>query len=116
MTDQATFRLRAHKGIPVIEVTGELDISNIEEFRSFLREALLPDSKAVIFDLEHISYFDSHGLQAIVELSQRLNTMRRQLLVVSRRETPPGKLLRSAHLDLALKLFETIDEAVLSLS
>ncbi len=115
MTDQATFRIRERSGVPVVEVTGELDISNVDDLRSFLRELDVENTAAVIFDLEHISYLDSHGLQVLVELNQRLHTTRRQLLVVASRETPPGKLVRAANLHLALKLFESIDEALLSL-
>jgi len=116
MTDQATFQLHEHSGVPVISVTGELDVANIDEFRMFVRDATLPESAAVIVSFERVSYFDSHALEALVELSKRLHTSRRQLRVVAPRESPPGKLLRTANLDLALPLFETVEEARLASS
>ena len=114
MTDQATFRLREFNGVPVIEVTGELDIANIDDFRAFVRDATLADGVSVIVSFERVSYFDSHALEALVEFSKRLHTNRRQLRIVARRESPAGRLLRTSNLDLALRLFETVDEARLA--
>lgn len=111
MTDQATFRQREHDGIPVIEVTGEIDVGNIDDFRGFVRDAALAQNTPLIISFEHVSYFDSHALEALVEFNRRLHVNRRQLHVVAPRECPSGRLLRSANLDLALHLHETIEEA-----
>ncbi|MDQ6823870.1 MAG: STAS domain-containing protein [Candidatus Eremiobacteraeota bacterium] len=114
MTDQATYQFRESNGIPVIEVTGELDVANIDDFRAFVRDATLPDGFSVIVSFERVSYFDSHALEALVEFSKRLHTNRRQLLVVAARESPPGRILRTANMDLALPLYESVEEARLA--
>jgi len=114
MTDQATFQLHEHEDVPVIEVSGELDVANIDDFRAFIRDATLPDGFSLILTFEHVSYLDSHALEALVEINKRLQTNRRQLRVVAPRESPTGRLLRTSGLDLALQLFETVDEARLS--
>jgi anti-anti-sigma factor len=116
VTDQAHFQLQVVDGTPVLAVSGEIDIANIDEFKSFAANAARDDSDRLILSLEKVTYLDSHTLEALVDLGKRLRTNRRRLLVVAPKISPAGRILRTTGLDLAIALFETIDDALQSTS
>ena len=116
MTDQAQFQLQALNGIPVLTVAGEIDIANINDFRSAVGEAARDDSERLIVSLEKVRYLDSHTLEALVDLGKRLRTNRRRLLVVAPKNSPSGRILRTTGIELAIALFETVDDAMQSTS
>ena len=116
LTDQAQFRLQAAEGTPILAISGEIDIANIEQFKSFAADAARDDSERIIVSLEKVTYLDSHTLEALVDLGKRLRTNRRRLLVVAPKNTPSGRILRTTGLDLAIALFETVDDAMQSTS
>lgn len=114
MTEQASFRLREYKGVPVIELAGEIDLTNADTLKTFIEDARLSDAQSLIVSLEKVSYFDSHMVGALADLSKRFGTNRRRLRIVAPRESPGGRILRTANLDLAIPLFETVEEAAFS--
>ena len=116
MTDQAQFQLQAVDGIPLLAISGEIDIANIDQFKSFASNAARDDSERIIVSLEKVTYLDSHTLEALVDLGKRLRTNRRRLLVVAPKSTPSGRILRTTGIELAIALFETVDDALQSTS
>jgi anti-anti-sigma factor len=116
LTDQAQFQLQRVEGTPVLAVSGEIDIANIDEFKSVAADAARADFDRLILSLERVTYLDSHTLEALVDLGKRLQTNRRRLLVVAPKLSPAGRILRTTGLELALALFETVDDALQSTS
>ncbi|HEV2878146.1 MAG TPA: STAS domain-containing protein [Candidatus Eremiobacteraceae bacterium] len=112
MTDQASFQLQVIDGTAVLAITGEIDIANIVEFKAFAGDAARNDDGPVIVSFEKVTYLDSHTLEALVDLSKRLRTNRRRLLVVAPNESPAGRIMRTTGIELALALFETVDDAL----
>lgn len=111
MTDQADFQLQASNGVAIVSATGEIDIANIDQFKSFVLSAARNGQGPMIVSFEKVTYLDSHTLEAVVDLGKRLRTNRRRLLVVAPKESPSGRILRISGIDLAIALFETVDDA-----
>lgn len=116
MTDQAQFLLQVVNGTPVLAISGEIDIANVDQFRSSATDAARDDSERVIISLEKVRYLDSHALEAVVDLSKRLRTNRRRLLVVAPKSSPAGRIMRTTGIELAVALYETVDDALQSMA
>jgi anti-anti-sigma factor len=116
MTEQATFQLEAVDGVPLLAVSGEVDLANVGEFKAFVRDAAANSVGPLVVSLAGISYLDSHMLEALVDLAKRLRTTRRRLLVTAPRESAAGHILRLTGIELAIEVFESDEEAIQSLS
>jgi anti-anti-sigma factor len=82
MTDQARFELTVIDGIPVIDASGELDMTNVHDLESRLSEAADLNSGVVVFSLAKVSYFDSRTIHAVAVTAGRLTKNRQQLALV----------------------------------
>ncbi|MGO9906197.1 MAG: STAS domain-containing protein [Solirubrobacteraceae bacterium] len=91
----------------VIAPEGELDITRIGDFRAALWDAAREGAAAVVVDLSHVSFIDSSGLGALVELHNRLRRNGRRLAVVTPGGSAPAVLLDLAGLRGHLPIFET---------
>jgi anti-anti-sigma factor len=76
----------------VAVLTGEIDMSNATSVRQQMAESVTPDDDAVIVDLSELSFIDSAGLHAMIELGTVLDERRQQLLLC----LPPGSPIRRA--------------------
>jgi anti-anti-sigma factor len=114
VTDQATFQLQVVESVPLIAVAGEIDLSNVAQFKSFVADAASKENGAMVLSLSGVSYLDSHMLAAIVDLSKRLRTNRRRLAICAPQGSPAGRILRVTGIDSTIEVFETDDEALQS--
>lgn len=60
-------------GILIVNVEGRINSADAATFRSELGLATQPDDRAVIMDMESLSYISSGGLRVILEYAQSLN-------------------------------------------
>ena len=79
----------------VIAPEGELDITRVGDFRAALWDAAREGAAAVVVDLSHVSFIDSSGLGALVELHSRLRRRGRRLAVVTPGGSAPAVSLGS---------------------
>jgi anti-anti-sigma factor len=91
----------------VIAPEGELDISRSGDFRAALWEAAREGAADVLVDLSQVSFIDSSGLGALVELHNRLRRSKRRLAVVAPAGSAPAVLLDLAGLRGRVPTFET---------
>jgi len=91
----------------VIAPEGELDIARVGDFRAALWDATREGAAAVLVDLSQVSFIDSSGLGALVELHNRLRRSGRRLAVVAPRGSAPAVLLDLAGLRGRLPISET---------
>jgi anti-sigma B factor antagonist len=82
-------------GVPVLALTGELDIYTVETFRRAAEP--LKDDGAVIIDMGRIELVDSSGLGALVALCQASDGKRTVVLVCAGPAIP--RLLELTRLD-----------------
>jgi anti-sigma B factor antagonist len=62
-------------------LTGEVDMSNATSVRQRIAEAVTPEDDAVIVDVSDLSFIDSAGLHAVIELGTILEERRQRLLL-----------------------------------
>lgn len=77
----------------VLELRGELDLTNAEELDEALSQA---DGGTVILDLGGLSFIDSAGMRAIDQAHRRLAEAGRTLLVAAPEESRAGWTFRVA--------------------
>jgi anti-anti-sigma factor len=96
----------------VIAPQGEVDIAHVAEFQAALSQALSADATRLVVDLSQVSFIDSTGLGALVELHHRLGRDRRQLAVVAPGGTAAAVLIDLAGLRNRLTVFDTRQAAL----
>jgi anti-sigma B factor antagonist len=94
----------------IVAPEGEIDIARVAEFRAALSRA--ESAPAVVVDLSCVSFIDSSGLGALVDLHNRLRRDRRQLAVVAPAGTAAALLLNLAGLQSRMAIFQTREAAL----
>ena len=95
----------------VIAPEGELDFARIGEFRDALSRA---DRAAVtiVVDLSSVSFIDSSGLGALVDLHNRVRRENRLVAVVAPGGTAAAVLLNLSGLQTRMPIFPTVEAAL----
>jgi anti-sigma B factor antagonist len=93
----------------VIAPEGELDIAHVGEFRDALARA--GGAPAVVVDLSSVSFIDSSGLGALVELHKRFQRDNRRLAVVAPSGTAAALLLNLSGLQGRMPIFASREAA-----
>lgn len=66
MTNSATFSVKAHKSVDVIEIIGRVDSNNAPDLDAILDELMGSGRYKLVLDLGGITYMSSAGLRAMV--------------------------------------------------
>jgi anti-sigma B factor antagonist len=103
--------------VPLPEVTviaseGEIDVSSVGEFRSALSEAARAGADRVVIDLSAVSFIDSSGLGALLDVHNRLRRDKRELVVVAPSGSAAAVLMELAGLRGRLSIFKTRESAI----
>lgn len=96
----------------VIAPEGELDVALVGGFRRDLSEAAREAKGGLVVDLTEVSFIDSSGLSAIVELQNHLRRSEQQLAVVVPDGTAVAVALNLSGLRERLPTFETRQAAL----
>jgi anti-sigma B factor antagonist len=96
----------------IIAPVGELDLARVGDFRIELADAAGRRAERVVVDLSAVSFIDSSGLSALVELHNRLRRDRRELAVVVPGGTAARVVLSLCGLQTRLAVFETRQAAL----
>jgi anti-anti-sigma factor len=64
-----------------LELVGEFDMSAVESFRSCAEGALDCNGGAIVVDLADVTFIDSTGISALLEMRRRLDAEGRELRV-----------------------------------
>jgi anti-sigma B factor antagonist len=91
----------------VIAPTGEVDFARIAGFRAALSDAARGEANRLVVDLTDVSFIDSTGLGALIELHTHLRRDQRELAVVVPSGTAAAVLLELAGIRGRLPIFET---------
>jgi anti-anti-sigma factor len=96
----------------VARLTGEVDLSNVDEIRTQLVDAVSHEIETLIVDLTQTQYLDSTGVRLLFELAERLQGRRQQLRLV----VDDGALVRRVvvltRLDQRVPLDPTVEAAL----
>ena len=91
MNDLARLEARDVVGARLLEISGEIDLSNAGDLMNAVTRAVPDDTPLVILDLSRTSYLDSTGIDMIFRLADRLRLRRQELRLV----VPPRSSIRT---------------------
>jgi anti-sigma B factor antagonist len=112
MTGHGRFDVFHTYGCPVVEVTGDLDLTNVGEFEATLELAARADRGSVIVCLSRTTYFDSQAIHVLLRFAEHLNITRQRLMIVTPRGTLSRRILEIAGLVQAFPMFDDLRQAV----
>src|SRR5580700_3239788 len=102
-----TIRVRRDRGYAFVAVAGEVDIATVTRLRESLFELAASD-RALVVDLDQVSFIDSSGLAALVGAARRAAAHGARLQVVCTRPRT-RQLFRLTGLDSQVPLARTLD-------
>jgi anti-anti-sigma factor len=112
--DLAHVDLQDHDGVCVAAITGEVDISNVDDVAR--RLAGLPNhARGLVVDLQLVSYLDSTGISMLYDLANRLRERSQQLILVCPQGSPPRRVLELTGLVARTTVVDDLPPAVQAL-
>lgn len=103
------------QSIPIVALTGEIDMMSSAPVTSRLAELLDRKPPALVVDLREVRFFGSEGIRALVEAQTQADELGIKLGVVSDTRIVLRPLQMTA-VDQLLLLFDDVDDAVTALS
>jgi len=99
--------------VPLIKVSGEVDMSNCDRVDSAVTATVSNQAFALILDLSEVTYLDSAGVRLLYQLDARMDVHQQQLVIV----VPSGanilRTLQAAGVIGSLVLASSLDAALL---
>lgn len=92
MTAYAEVDAWTSKGVQVVRISGEVDLTNAVEVRDAISHVASVDATVIVVDLTETAYLDSSGIAMLFRLAERLAQSRQELRIV----VPPDSPLRTA--------------------
>jgi anti-sigma B factor antagonist len=102
-------------GIPVVAVSGEVDVYSAPTLKENLTDLLKSGVNTVVVDLTEVAFLDSTGLGALVEARSATTEVGGSLPLVCNQERIL-KLFAITGLDGVFSIHSTVDDAVSGLS
>jgi anti-anti-sigma factor len=99
---------RREGSVPVCEIRGELDASNVEHVLDRLIANVPSEAPGLVLDLGRTSYLDSAGVRIMFELARRLRGRRQELRIA----VPADGIVRRVLVLTALADVIAVDEDV----
>lgn len=106
------FQVGQVNGIPVVEVVGDVDLSNAHMLQAALEQASQTDEPTVVVSLGGSAYFDSQGMHMLLRFNRRLEISRRRLVVVVPWHHPLKAVLDSLGQAVNITVVQTLAEAL----
>ena len=110
----ATEEIKVHVehagGLPVLVVSGEIDVYTSPTLREHLVEAVGEEHPTVVLDLRAVTFLDSTGLGVLITGLKRCRSAGGELHIVT---TQPNvlKVLEITGLDEVFRIHQTVEEA-----
>ena len=64
--------LRHHDGVPVLDVTGEIDIYTTPQFKEAVSAAIDEGKPSIVINMIQVTYMDSSGFGTLLSATKRL--------------------------------------------
>jgi len=111
----AKIEIEPHGEGPVIRLSGEVDLSNADELRSDIVQAVPHEASGVVLDLTETTYLDSTGIRLLFDLAERLHARRQRLVLVVDEAALVRRVVVLTKLDDAVPLVPAVDAALAAL-
>ena len=112
MTEQGTFTVDARDGIPLVEVAGDVDITNIKQFQEAVHSAADGSAVGIVTSLRKVGYLDSRMVHELFVLGKRFAQNRRVFALVLPESRSARYILETAGVTKANQCYASIEEAV----
>lgn len=96
-------------GTPVVQVSGELDLSTCEQVEAALGQAESANPPTLVLDLSGVSFMDSTGVRTLLQADSRARRDGRRLLLIAPPE-PAARVLRVTLLDRRFEFIGDLSE------
>ena len=103
-----------HDTITVLTLSGDLSADQVDTFRRSCQDRLDAGIRHVVLDLEHLTFIDSAGLEALLWVIDETAQHGGQVRVVKPGSTV-SKILEISRLDRRFNVHDTIESAAKSL-
>ena len=103
--------LRHLDGIPVLDVTGEIDIYTTPQFKEAVSAAIDENKPAIIINMTQVTYMDSSGFGTLLSATKRLRPLDGALYLTGCNESIQ-RMLQITRLNTIFGVYGTEDEAL----
>jgi anti-sigma B factor antagonist len=107
-----TVLVTEHEGMPVVAVSGEVDLHAVPGFRSAMQDAESGSGEevsAMILDLREVEFMDSSGLGVLIGHHRRLEERGGGLRIVAGEAA--SKILCLTNLDAVFEIYDSREQA-----
>lgn len=98
-------------GIPVIDVSGEIDLYTAPAFKSTLNQAIDSGQTHIFVNMEHVSYMDSSGFGTLLGATKRVRPEGGSVNLIACNEAI-HRMLKITRLNTVFTLYECEEDAV----
>ena len=102
---------RNNTGLPVIDVSGEIDLSTAPLFKRALTETIDGGSKTILVNMANVSYMDSSGFGTLLGVTKRVRPDGGSVNLIGCNDAI-SRMLRITRLNTIFGLFDDEDAAV----
>lgn len=97
-------------GVRVVQVRGEVDLSNAPDVMEAIAKEVPNDASLVVVDLSDTGYLDSSGIAMIFRLAQRLGYRRQEVRLVVPANSPIRAVLELTKVHQVIPVLESLSE------
>lgn len=103
--------LRHHDDVPVLDVTGEIDIYTTPQFKNAVSAAIDEGKPSIVINMTQVTYMDSSGFGTLLSATKRLRPVEGGLYLSGCNEAI-SRMLQITRLNTIFGIYATEDEAV----
>ena len=103
--------LRHQDNIPVLDVTGEIDIYTTPQFKEAVSAAIDENQPAIVINMAQVTYMDSSGFGTLLSATKRLRPLDGALYLSGCNEAIQ-RMLQITRLNTIFSVYPTEEEAV----
>ncbi|MGP0594270.1 STAS domain-containing protein [Nitrospira sp. T9] len=100
---------RNMNGLPVVSLSGKLDIFSKNAFKETAEKYTDSNSKGLILDFQGVTFLDSVGLGALVVLAKTFMKLKGRMIIVNPQD-PVKTLLSEMHMERIIPMYSTDSE------
>lgn len=108
-------RVRETEGVPVIDVSGEVDIYTTPQFKEAVNEALQQGHLHIIINLTDVAYMDSSGFGTLLSATKRLRPQNGGIYLVGCNEAV-SRMLEITRLNTIFTVVDSEDAAIAAIA
>lgn len=98
-----------HEQDVVLEVAGEIDLSNATQLHAAFAHVLRDEPAFLVVDLSRVTFLGSAGLNLLIATNDRMGEGRMRVVAPS---TPARRAIELSGMDQVLSVYTTVDDAL----